>query len=174
MKIELRLAKRADVPALQHMAVRSYHQHFPYLWTPEGLQAYLDQYYDLNTFYGFLDALDRQVYLACSQGQITGYLVVQAQKNWSGEPLGFYVHRIYMLSDFAGRGVGSILMAKAEQLARECLSKYLWLEVMQSSVDSIAFYQKKGFQIISASHFDILPMKTEELAKMWIMKKPLG
>lgn len=173
MKIELRLANRADVPALQKMAVRSYHQHFPYLWTPTGLQTYLDQYYDLNTFYDFVEAPERSVHLACVQMEIAGYLVTQSQKNWNDHPVGFYVHRIYMLSEFAGQGIGSKLMAKAEELARASKSKYLWLEVMQSSKNSIAFYQKKGFQIVSPSHFDILPMKTEDLAAMWIMKKPL-
>lgn len=173
MEIKLRPANRKDVPALQAMAVQSYHQHFTYLWTSDGLQTYLDKYYDLNTFYDFLAAPDRQVYLACSQAQIAGYIVVHSQKNWQGDPLGFYVHRIYLLSNFAGQGVGSILMAQAEQLAREMSSRYLWLEVMQSSKDSIEFYRRRGFEIISASRFDILPMKTEELAKMWIMKKPL-
>ncbi len=173
MKIELRLANSADVPALQAIAVQSYHQHFTYLWTPAGLQAYLEQYYDLHTFYGFIEAADRQVYLACSGRKIAGYLVVQTQKDWASIASGFYIHRIYMLSEFAGQGIGSMLMAKAEELARAIASNYLWLEVMQSSKDSIAFYQKKGFKIVGPSHFDILPMKTEEWAKMWIMKKQL-
>lgn len=173
MKIELRLATSTDVPALQNMAVRSYHQHFPYLWTPKGLQTYLEQYYDLDTFYGFVEAPDRFVHLACAQEEIAGYLVTQTQKNWNGEPCGFYIHRIYMLSEFAGQGIGSMLMAKAEELASVSKCSYLWLEVMQSSKDSIAFYEKKGFQIVSPYHFDILPMKTEDLAAMWIMKKPI-
>lgn len=173
MKIELCLANRADVPALQKMAVRSYHQHFPYLWTPNGLQTYLEKYYDLNTFYGFVEAPDRFVHLAVVQGAIAGYLVTQTQKDWNNDPFGFYIHRIYMLSEFAGQGIGSRLMAKAEELARKSACKYLWLEVMQSSTNSIAFYQKKGFQIVSPSHFDILPMKTADLVAMWIMKKLL-
>lgn len=173
MKIELRLANRADVPALQKMAVRSYHQHFPYLWTPKGLQTYLEKYYDLNTFYDFVEAPDRFVHLAIVEGEIAGYLVTQTQKDWNNDPLGFYIHRIYMLSEFAGQGIGSILMAKAEELAKASKGRYIWLEVMQSSTNSIAFYQKKGFQIVSPSHFDILPMKTDDLAAMWIMKKTL-
>ncbi|MBX2876249.1 MAG: GNAT family N-acetyltransferase [Saprospiraceae bacterium] len=171
MKIELRLANRTDVPALQQMAERSYHQHFTYLWTPEGLQAYLEHYYDLKTFYDFIEASDRQVYLAFYRGQIAGYLVVQTQKNWKDQSSGCYIHRIYLLSEFAGQGIGSLLMGKAEELARLSASNYLWLEVMQSSINSIAFYQKKGFEIVSLSYFDILPMKTEALAEMWIMQK---
>ena len=173
MKIELRLANRGDVPALQAMAVQSYHQHFTYLWTTEGLEAYLDQYYDLNTFYGFIEAAHCEVYLAYSGVQIVGYLVVQTQKDWKHTASGFYIHRIYMLSEFAGQGIGSILITKAEELAKAKGSDYLWLEVMQSSKNSIASYQRKGFDIVSPSYFNILPMKTEELAKMWIMKKQL-
>lgn len=173
MNIELRLAARSDVPALQAMAVRSYHQHFPYLWNEEGLKTYLEQHYDLATFFAFLEAPEREVHLALHEQEIAGYLVDHREKNLDGEALGYYIQRIYMLAEYAGKGIGSKLIQLAEKQARVIGRQYLWLEVMQSSHDSIAFYQRKGFEITRAAYFDLLPMKNEEIAKMWIMKKTL-
>jgi len=173
MNIELRLATRSDVPALQAMAVRSYHQHFPYLWEEEGLKAYLEQYYDLATFLAFLTAPERNVYLALQEEEVVGYLVDHKQKDLDGVALGYYIQRIYMLAEYAGKGIGSALIQQAEKQAQQTGREYLWLEVMQSSHDSIAFYQRKGFEITRAAYFDLLPMKNKEIAKMWIMKKTL-
>ena len=173
MNIELRLATRPDVPALQAMAVRSYHQHFPYLWDKEGLKAYLEQYYDLDTFLAFLKEPERNVYLALQEERIVGYLVDHREKNLDGVALGYYIQRIYMLAAYARKGIGSALLQQAEKQARQTGRQYLWLEVMQSSHESIAFYQRKGFEITRAAYFDLIPMKSEEIAKMWIMKKML-
>lgn len=46
-----------------------------------------------------------------------------------------------------GRGIGSALIEKVKKLAREKNLKSTWLVTSNDNVDSLKFYQKRGFRI---------------------------
>lgn len=173
MNIEIRQATIEDAAALQKMAVSAYHEHFRYLWTAEGLENYLNGHYDLATFLSFIEDKNRNTFLATVDHQIAGFLIDHQGKNLGNEQKGYYIHRIYLLAAYARHGIGKQLMEKGYQQAKRLGKKYLWLEVMQSSTASIGFYKKRGFQIVQEAHFDLLPMRTPQLEKMFIMKKEI-
>lgn len=178
--IVIRRAQADDVDILVDLCQRTYRQHFTYLWAPANLKAYLEKAYSAPAILACLKAADCQIWLAEAEGEPLGYLMLQARKRLPGaektdsEAAGAYLQRIYVLAEHAGRGVGSRMMKHAVNLAEATNHPYLWLQVMQSSYRSIAFYRHHGFQIAGETIFDQFPMRTEELSKMYQMKKELS
>ena len=173
MNIVIRQANVEDATALQKMAVAAYYQHFRYLWTVEGLEDYLSRHYDTASFLRFIEDKKRNTFLAIIDGQIAGFLIDHQEKSFDDQSEGYYIHRIYLLAIYAGHGIGQRLMETAYLKAKSLGKRYLWLEVMQSSSESIQFYKKRGFHIVREGRFDLLPMKNRQLEKMFVMKKEI-
>lgn len=50
-------------------------------------------------------------------------------------------------STLEGKGIGSTLIAKMKELAKERKLKSVWLLTSNDNIDSLKFYQKRGFRI---------------------------
>ena len=87
--------------------------------------------------------------------------------NWSAKDLN---GNLLAGNDFKGQ---YILIDFWGSWCAPCRKEHPGLVKLYESLQEKEFKDGKGFEIISDSRFDILPMKTEELAKMWIMKKLL-
>lgn len=84
-----------------------------------------------------------------------------------GKPLGFLsyehhyegndvtrVHKIYVLPETQGRGIGKMLIEHAERLARENGSRALSLNVNRYN-NAQDFYKKIGFEVVGEEDIDI-------------------
>ena len=168
----IRQAVPEDHELLSQLGKTAYRQHFTYLWTSEGLDAYLDFAYAPDHFQSVLADQNAVIWVLEYAGQPVGYLMYFKLKALPGqEEAGAYINRIYLLDVGTGKGLGSQLMQYAIDRARQDGRPYVWLESMQSSVDTIRFYQKHGFEICGELSFTRIPMRTPELAKMWYMKR---
>ena len=168
----IRPAQFDDIPLLCEMGKRAYRQHFSYLWTPDGLEHYLTRAYHPNVFQDALADDNAIIWLVQNQQELCGFLMYYRRKRLPGlAGSGGYINRIYLLESCAGRGLGSRLMGLALEQVRNDGCSYLWLEAMQSSTDTIRFYQKHGFKIHGATAYTQLPMRNTELAKMWWMTR---
>lgn len=173
-EIVIRTAEVDDTYALAGMAQLAYRQHFSYLWTAEGLERYLDLAYQPSLFEKTIRDDHTTIWLAQDQSHICGYLMYHHQKRLPGIAVtGGYINRIYLLEHCSGLGIGSRLMKHATNQGTKDGVPYLWLEVMQSNPSSITFYQKHGFDFRGETAFTQLPMRTEELSRMWWMVKSL-
>jgi ribosomal protein S18 acetylase RimI-like enzyme len=65
----------------------------------------------------------------------------------------FEIERIYVLSDFQGKGIGRQLLEKAIQMAKEKKASYIWLGVWEENKRAIQFYKKNGFIAFDEHYF---------------------
>jgi ribosomal protein S18 acetylase RimI-like enzyme len=64
------------------------------------------------------------------------------------------IHKIYILPEAQGKGVGKLLVDKVIALAKENQSKVISLNVNKFN-NAVSFYQKAGFEIVSEEDIDI-------------------
>ena len=60
---------------------------------------------------------------------------------------------LYVQEHFLGQGVGSLLLAAAEALARSRANSRLWLTVNATNRRAIAFYDRKGYAQVGTAYF---------------------
>lgn len=156
---------------LSALCLRIYPQYYTYLWDDAGAW-YMNYVYSESKLQAEL--LDENVhyYFAEVNGEAIGYLKLNPHKNLNGEPNGFEIERIYMLNEVRGLGIGKQLMTFAFDFARQLQKGYVWLHVMDSSPNSIAFYQKLGFKAVGETWLPFERM-LPGYRRMWQMRKEL-
>ena len=80
-----------------------------------------------------------QRYVAVVKGQVVGFINLS--------PDGKMLQALYVRQKYIGRGVGSALMKKAEQVIRRLGRKSM---TVTSSLTARAFYEKQGFKVIKS------------------------
>ena len=89
--------------------------------------------------------------VAACGGRIVGALVV--------DPATGYLDQIVVASEFQGRGIGEVLLARARAIAPEGLE----LNVNQDNARAIRFYEKQGFAVTGE---DVNPRSGAPIFKM--------
>ena len=78
-----------------------------------------------------------------------GYCGVQPQHDR------LFLSKLYMLTSYRGKGIGTALIKEAIQYAEKQKLKAVYLTVNKQNETGIALYQHLGFQIIDAVQSDI-------------------
>ncbi|MBO0951034.1 GNAT family N-acetyltransferase [Fibrella forsythiae] len=156
---------------LSELCFRIYPQHFTYLWDDDGAW-YQAHSYGASQLKAELDHPNVRYFWAIVNDQRVGYLKINLSKPLpqTQEPGGLEIERIYFLAEAAGQGLGTLLIEFAETIARQRQATYMWLHVMDSSRDSIAFYEKRGFNRVGETRLPFPQLKAE-YRSMWQMKK---
>ena len=159
---------------LSDLCLRIYPQYFTYLWDDAGAW-YMDYSYNAARLKAELEDPNVRYFWAVSRGERVGYLKLNLTKELplSNEQGGLEIERIYFLSGAAGQGLGTRLIDYAEAIARQQQKAYIWLHTMDSSQNSIAFYEKRGFGRVGETILPFSQMKPH-LRRMWQMKKTLA
>ncbi|WP_298152611.1 GNAT family N-acetyltransferase [Flavobacterium sp.] len=112
-------------------------------------KAQLD--YMIALFYS-LEMLNENVknghhfYFAKEDDTVLGFLGIE--HNYKGNPV-TRIHKIYMLPESQGKGIGKLLIDKAAQLAEENQSEKLSLNVNRFN-PAKGFYEKLGFENVGS------------------------
>jgi ribosomal protein S18 acetylase RimI-like enzyme len=152
-------ATHADLEALRDVGCTTYREHFAHIWSPAGLQAFLDRDFSPASLNQSLESSDSQTWLLASDESERP--VGLAKINWSapapvtGE-VGAELRKIYFLKSAAGRGYGKRLVQYICEQAVERGDSLLWLTVLTSNPDARRFYQAFGFQVMGQ-----IPFKTD-------------
>ena len=149
---------RAGVPADAENLAALGMQVWLHTYATDGISSTISQYV-LSTF-----TADK--FLALLAYPSTAVLVAEAGKNLVGYALVTFdaacpaaaaatseLATLYVQEHFAGRGIGSLLLARAEAQAREQTGTPLWLTVNARNSRAIAFYQRRGYTKIGITQF---------------------
>jgi ribosomal protein S18 acetylase RimI-like enzyme len=117
-------------------------------------EAQLD--YMLENFYA-LPSLEEQLkkqhvfLLAEENGVFYGFASYEVNCKNSGKTK---LHKIYVLPETQGKGVGKLLLHEVENAARRAGNQYLFLNVNRYNIAQ-EFYKRLGFEIVHEEDIDI-------------------
>ena len=115
--------------------------------TPEDMEKYLQEHFNEALVKQELSNPDSLFYIAELDGVTGAYMKLNkgAAQTERDYPNSVEVQRIYVAKAYKGKRLGSELMKKAIEWARELHVEYIWLGVWEFNPAAIAFYKKFGF-----------------------------
>lgn len=149
--ITLRLATIQDVPSIREVAELTWPVSYREILSPEQIRYMLDQMYSQAKIEAAVTDPKQAFWLAEQNGTVLGFCGIE--HDWP--ETGFTrIHKLYILPDTQGLGVGKILMDQVEKEARRHGNTQLHLNVNKHN-KAIGFYGKQGFVTAGEEVIDI-------------------
>ncbi|MBL0144649.1 MAG: GNAT family N-acetyltransferase [Chitinophagaceae bacterium] len=155
MEITIRKIKPTDVAVLSAIAKQTFYDTFVDTCTAEDMQGFLAENYseevllkeilDDDNLYFFAEADDKPVGYLMFKEDYTHFLEVQ---QWKALEL----KRIYVLSQFQGKGVAQQLMDYFLSYANKNNYETVFLGVWENNFKAQRFYEKYGFTNSGYTH----------------------
>jgi len=150
-RIELRRARRDELPEVQRLAGVIWRAHYPGIVTHAQIDYMLEIGYALPVLEGFLDGNDRGLELASVDGRLAGFAAWYVAADRAAAKL----DKLYVVQSLQRMGVGGRLMGRVADLARDAGASVLVLNVNKHNIQAIRAYEKHGFAIREAAVVDI-------------------
>ena len=172
MKAILRKCTLEDFDTLRELSIRTYYETFAHLNTPEDMQAYLDEAFEVSKLRGELNNPNSDFFLLFFDDTLAGYLKLNEAPSQTdiNDMSSLEIERIYVASEFQGEGLGRYLMEQAIAIANERNKKFAWLGVWEKNEKAIRFYKKNGFYEIGTHTF----VMGEDVQTDYVMRKDLS
>lgn len=157
--ITIKQASVSDVAVLRDIGIETYTEHFSAIWSPEGMQGFLDKDFSPQSLQDTLERPQAHCWLLAmdEQARAVGFAKVSWNRAIPGsDETGAELQKIYFLKSQAGNGYGQQLLNHVHQLARARLQPALWLEVLKTNESAQRFYQRYGFE-----HLAEIPFSTD-------------
>jgi len=118
------------------------------------IAAYVLAHLTPETYAQVLRDPSTQVLVALHAQHVVGLAVVRFAMPCPDQPaLTAELQTLYVQEHFLRQGVGSLLLAAAEDLARRRAHSRLWLTVNATNGRAIAFYDRKGYTQVGTAYF---------------------
>jgi ribosomal protein S18 acetylase RimI-like enzyme len=166
-------ASLSDLPRIADLGRRTYVQHFATIWSPAGLERFLDTHFGVASLRRQFADPRVQYFLAWSDSTPVGFakiilespLPVAADKGVDVE-----LQKIYCLAEAVGQGHGGRLIAAAVDAAREHGAQSLWLHTLKTNVSARRIYERAGFAIVGERPF------ATDIAEFgfWVMRRAIA
>jgi GNAT superfamily N-acetyltransferase len=169
--IEIRIARREEMPQLRKLAIDTSMETFAEFNTPENMAAFLNEAYSEAQIEKDWSEPGAILYLAWDDKRLVGFARVRRSRE-AADRLGentIELHRLYVRADYQGKKVGSRLIQTVIDYATGERAEWLWLGVWEHNVKAQAFYSKWGFTRFSEH---IFPMGDDPQTD-WLLKKRL-
>ena len=172
MNISIRLCQNSDLEALRNLAYETYDDAFRSMNTPETMQAYLAEAFDLQKMKQELANPNNRFYFLHADGCLAGFTKLNTAPGQTdiNDSSSLEIERIYVKTGFKRKGLGKVLIEHAQKIALNLGKQYVWLGVWEKNESGILFYQKMGFVEFSRHTFRM----GDELQSDWVMKKELS
>ncbi|WP_026956514.1 GNAT family N-acetyltransferase [Algoriphagus vanfongensis] len=138
--IEIVPAQKEDLILVREIAHKTWPDTFGEVLSPEQISYMLNWMYSLETLEKQMDE-GHHFFLAKSEEIPLGFTGIQANY----EPHKIKIHKIYILPEAQGKGIGKLLFAQIKKTALENQQSHLLLNVNQYNQPAINFYQRYGF-----------------------------
>lgn len=114
---------------------------------------YADRFLNAESF---LQQLSHPAYFTLGvflQDRLIGYTQMHLNRDEVYEGVDLELKRFYLLEEFHGKGYAELMMKACEDQA--CILGYsqFWLGVWEKNFKALRFYQKQGFEKVSAHDF---------------------
>ena len=144
MDISIRLLGKDELKLVRQVADSVWPITFKEILSPEQIAYMMEMMYAAEVmdkefdegihFYGVFDGTDA-----------VGYLI---WGHYDGAPQTAKLHKCYLLTDYQGKGIGSMMLQTAKAFAREAGYKHLRINVNRQNAKAIKAYVRNDFKTI--------------------------
>ena len=165
----IRLAARADLPALTELAARTFYDAFAPTNTPENMEAYMSNAFTVKQFTDEWEDPRATFYLAECSERLAGYAKLYRSEPPAcvNESNAIELSRLYVASEFIGAGIGPALMQHCLDEARRQNYQAMFLGVWEHNPRAQAFYRKWSFARVGEHVF---PMGDDPQIDWWMAR----
>jgi GNAT superfamily N-acetyltransferase len=144
-------ATEADLPAISELAGVIWRACYPGIITHAQIDYMLGRMYSLDVLRDEIRSQGIHYDCLLVDGKPVGF----ASYGPTPEPGVVKLHKLYLLSEMHGRGLGSRLLQHVEREVRAGGVRRLILSVNKRNAKAIAAYQQNGFRIVESVVTDI-------------------
>lgn len=145
------LATEADLPALAEVAGVIWRACYPSVISQAQIEYMLDKMYSLDVLRDEIRSQGIHFYRLLVGERFAGFASI-GPANTTGV---MKLHKLYLLPESHGRGLGSLLLKHCEAEARRLGARRLILAVNKRNSRAIAAYQHNGFKVTESVVTDI-------------------
>ena len=151
----IRPAKSSDAASLAAIAERTFRETFAIDNTEENINLHCARKFSVEIQGEEIADPQLTTLLAEIAGELVGFAqlaLARAAASVKGDRPA-ELHRIYVSSEWHGRGVANELMRAVYAAAAQAGSDCIWLGVWERNLKAIAFYRKCGFAVVGDHPF---------------------
>ena len=158
MEVEVNIKKvtKNDLIQLKEISINTFRETFSKDNTEKDTQNYIDTNFTDEQILKEINTKGSIFYIAyLNNNKPVAYLKInigEAQTEKQGKE-SLEIQRIYVLSEYKGKRIGSLLMKIAEEEANKAKCKRIWLGVWEHNEKALFFYEKKGYKRFSQHVF---------------------
>jgi ribosomal protein S18 acetylase RimI-like enzyme len=148
--MKIRKLEINELEIITSLAYRIWPKTYGHIISQEQMTYMLEWMYSIETLQ--TNFTKNHTYFCISSGhQDIGFLDVEINHP---VPVNLKIHKIYVLPEFQGKGIGYALMLKARDFAKKNRMITMSLQVNRNN-PAIEFYKRFGFEIIDEQDFEI-------------------
>jgi diamine N-acetyltransferase len=138
-----------DLESVRRITWKTWRASYASFIPERDMKWYFDQHYTIKELGTLWRSSHFRGYLAFVGEIPAGY----AKANYSVDEHKLYVQSMYVLPEYQGKGLGHLLLGRAEQRAREYDLDRIWLGVMTHNTAALAWYRRNGFHFVEEAPF---------------------
>lgn len=164
--IQITEASIKDIAKIQNITHITWPITYSQILAKEQLDYMLDLFYSDEALNNQLEKKEQLFYLISEDETTLGFIGIE--HHYKSQAV-TKIHKIYLLPETQGKGIGKKVIEEIEKLALENHSTSLLLNVNRFN-SALSFYKKTGFEIIDEVNIDI---GNDYLMEDYVMEKKL-
>jgi ribosomal protein S18 acetylase RimI-like enzyme len=150
----IRIASAGDAELIADLSRKTFLETFAGENTRANMDKFMDEQFTRERLIKEVGAAQNIFLIAELNGETIGYARLRESDNALANGLpSIEIARIYAVQSKIGKGVGSALMDKCIEVARQNNKVVVWLGVWEKNIRAISFYQRWGFEIFGEHEF---------------------
>jgi diamine N-acetyltransferase len=154
--INIRFATEKDASLIADISRETFYNAFAPANTKNDMDKFMNEVFTHEKLMAEPDLPNNIFLLAYTGNEVAGYVRMR-DKNISEISLEtdniIEIARIYTVSTETGKGIGTALMNRCIEIAKEKNRKYIWLGVWEKNDKAIRFYERFGFKRFGEHEF---------------------
>ena len=171
MEINIRRINIDDVASLSVIARKTFYDTFTGTCTEADMQGFLNQYYSTEQL--GKELLDEKNFCFFAEGDGVPVAYLHFKEDYDNFPevkkwKALELKRIYVLTEFHGKGIAQKLMNFILDFATEKKYEVVWLGVWEHNLRAQKFYEKYGF--VNSGYTHDFPIGSTPQTDFWLWK----